>query len=168
LKKIGLLSDTHGYVHPATGSFFGSCDEIWHAGDIGDLLVTDQLSAISKVVAVFGNIDGHHIRQQFPEVQIFEAERKKVLMMHIGGYPGKYARGVQNLLVKHQPDIFICGHSHILRVMYDKKNNLLFINPGAAGKHGMHQKITLVRFELHEGTISNLEIYEAERNRLKE
>lgn len=168
MKTIGLLSDTHGYVHPATGSFFGGCDEIWHAGDIGDSSVTDQLSSISPVVAVYGNIDGHGIRQQFPETQIFETEKKKVLMIHIGGYPGKYARGVQELILKHQPDIFICGHSHILRVMYDQKYNLLYMNPGAAGKYGIHQKITLMRFNLHEGSISNLEIHETERSRIKE
>lgn len=163
MKIIGVISDTHGYVHAATTDFFKGCNQIWHAGDIGDIKVIEQLSASSEVIAVSGNIDDYRIRQLFPEIQVFEIEGKKVLITHIGGYPGKYARGIRNLFEKFRPDIFVCGHSHILRIMYDNLNNLLFINPGAAGKTGIHQKITFLRFKLQQGNISDMEIFEAGR-----
>jgi putative phosphoesterase len=164
LKTIGVLSDTHGFIHPSTQDFFKDCDEIWHAGDVGNIEVIGKLKGISKVVAVPGNIDDQTIRNLFPEIQVFELELKKILITHIGGYPGKYAKGIRELLLKFKPDIFACGHSHILRIMYDHSNNLLFVNPGAAGRIGIHQKITLLRFKLHQGNISDMEIFETDRS----
>lgn len=164
MKSIGLLSDTHGYLHPRVFDFFSACDEIWHAGDIGTLAVTDELAAFKPIRAVYGNIDGHEIRRCYKETIVFELEQVKVLMTHIGGYPGKYARGINEQLRLHRPKLFIAGHSHILKVMPDTRNQLLFINPGAAGIHGFHQKITFVRFQLETGRIHNLEVFETERN----
>ena len=163
MKRIGLLSDTHGYIHPRVSDFFSSCDEIWHAGDIGNLQTADQLKLLKTIRAVYGNIDGNEIRSEYPEVEIFNIENVKVLMIHIGGYPGRYSPTVKKLIADHKPDLFISGHSHILKVLNDQKNGLLHINPGAAGKHGLHKMITMVRFAIDGEAIKDLEIFEAKR-----
>jgi putative phosphoesterase len=161
--RIGLLSDTHGYIHPRVFEVFKECDEIWHAGDIGDPNIISDLSQIAPVRAVYGNIDGQDIMMIHPEVQAFQVEEVKVLMIHIGGYPGKYEKKSIALIRNENPDLFITGHSHILKVIYDEKNKLLHINPGAAGIFGMHQKITLVRFILDGKDIRDLEVIEYDR-----
>ena len=158
--KIGLLSDTHGYWDDRYITYFSSCDEIWHAGDIGSLEVAERLSAIKPFRAVYGNIDGHIIRKMYPENARFTVENADVWMTHIGGYPGKYDRKVIPEICKHPPKLFITGHSHILRVKYDKTLNLLHINPGAAGKYGMHTQRTLVRFCIDDGNFKELEVIE--------
>ena len=156
--RIGILSDTHGILSDKIYSFFEECDELWHAGDIGpDVL--DRLKQFKPVVAVYGNTDGWDIRNLIPQDQLFIRENHKILMTHIGGYPDHYERRIQLLLESEKPDIFVDGHSHILRVMYDKKYNLLHINPGAAGQQGFHRVATLVRFTLDEKP-KNLEICE--------
>lgn len=160
MKKIGLISDTHTYLHPKIFEVFKDCDEIWHAGDIGNLETITKLQKFKPVKAVYGNIDGQSIRSSFPEVQAFKLEDKKVLMIHIGGYPGRYEKRANLLIKKEKPDIFISGHSHILKVIWDKKNNLLHMNPGAAGKFGIHQKITMLRFKIDKSEIEDLEIIE--------
>lgn len=166
MKKIGLLSDTHGYIHPRVSDFFMGCDEIWHAGDIGNIEVTDGLAAIKKVRAVFGNIDGGPLRTVFKEYEFFQIEGVKVLMIHIGGYPGRYNPKARKLIEQYRPQLFISGHSHILKVIYDKKYELLHINPGAAGSSGLHQLITMIRFDINGQRIENLEIFETERKKI--
>ncbi|MDN5214330.1 metallophosphoesterase family protein [Fulvivirgaceae bacterium BMA12] len=159
--KIGLLSDTHGYLDKKIFPYFEACDEIWHAGDIGTLELYDQLCAFKPVKAVFGNIDGREIRQHCPEWQQFDCEGLNVWMTHIGGYPPKYNRRVYGMLKENTPDIFICGHSHILKVMTDPRlNNLLYLNPGAAGKHGFHKVKTLIRFDINEKNVENMQVIE--------
>ena len=158
--KIGLLSDTHGYIDPKVYKYFANVDEIWHAGDIGSIEVTDELAKFKPLRAIFGNIDNHVIRSQFRDVEIFILEGVKVFLTHIGGYPHRYAPGILNQLIKEKPKLFICGHSHILKVIYDKKLNLLHLNPGAAGFHGFHKVKTLLRFELNAGKIENLQVIE--------
>lgn len=160
MKTIGLLSDTHSYLDPAVFLHFESCDEIWHAGDIGDQQVLRKLEAFKPVRAVYGNIDDRLLRQELPEYSIFELEGVKTLIIHICGKPGHYAKDVQNLIHHNQPKLLICGHSHILRVIKDQKNNLLYMNPGAAGQHGFHQVKTLLRFQLDKEVIKNLEVIE--------
>lgn len=160
MKRIGLLSDTHSHLDPKLKKYLTSCDEIWHAGDIGALSVTDKLSEIAPVRAVYGNIDNDKVRVVHPENQIFELEGVKVLMTHIGGYPGRYNSRVRDLIIAEKPKLYICGHSHILKVMFDKKYNCLHMNPGAAGNHGFHKKKTLLRFSLDGGEIKNLEVVE--------
>jgi hypothetical protein len=161
--RIGLLSDTHGTILPRILTFFDSCDEIWHAGDIGNTEAAAILSSHKKLRAVYGNIDGTELRLQYPLFQLFEIEKVKVLMTHIGGYPGHYEKTAKEMIVREKPTIFISGHSHILKVIYDNKYNLLHINPGAAGKSGLHHVITAVRFKIHEKEIKNLEVFEIER-----
>lgn len=161
--QIGLLSDTHGSLPNKWMDFFGNCHEIWHAGDIGNMIVADALRNFKTLRAVFGNIDGVDIRQEYPEWQVFEIEKLKVVMIHIGGYPGKYQTAARALIKKEKPGLFISGHSHILKVIFDQQNNLLHINPGAAGNYGMHHKVTLVRFAIEDGKINNLEIFEKDR-----
>ena len=163
MTKIGLLSDTHGWLNPKIYEFFKDCDEIWHAGDIGDYDVTIELSAFKKLRAVFGNIDDWEIRADFPQFQIFTVEETKVVMTHRGGYPNNYAPGIKQLLMEEKPDIFISGHSHILKVMRDQNLNLLHLNPGAAGMKGFHKKVTMMRFQIEGKLASNLEIYEADK-----
>jgi uncharacterized protein len=164
MKLIGLLSDTHGYLHPKVFDFFANCDEIWHAGDIGNFETAGRLAAFKPLRAVYGNIDGTDVRNSYPKVQLFHCEGKKVMITHIGGYPGRYEREVRPLIEKERPGIFISGHSHILKVIYDQKYQLLHINPGAAGKSGLHKVITLVRFAVDGDNIRDLEIFEAERS----
>ena len=163
MKNIGLISDTHGYIHPRVSDFFSECDEIWHAGDIGNVAVADELKQMKPLQAVYGNIDGGSLRLTYNEYCLFYCEEVKVLIIHIGGYPGRYDKKARALIEEHKPDLFISGHSHILKVIPDKKYNLLHINPGAAGKSGMHKKITMVRFEIEGSKIKNLEVFEANR-----
>lgn len=158
--KILLLSDTHSYIDDRILDYASKADEIWHAGDIGDLKVTDALKEVGLVRAVYGNIDGTEIRGEFPLNQRFEVEGVDVWMTHIGGYPGKYSPAIRTEIYNHPPKLFICGHSHILKVMPDKKLNLLHMNPGACGKHGFHPIRTMLRFELNAGKIENLEVIE--------
>ncbi|MBU1012373.1 MAG: metallophosphatase family protein [Bacteroidetes bacterium] len=161
--KIGLLSDTHGYIHPKVFDFFKEVDEIWHAGDIGNLETAKNLASFKPLYAVYGNIDGHDLRVSLPENRIFIREGLKVLMTHIGGYPGRYAKGIKEILIREKVKLFISGHSHILKVMNDKKLNLLHVNPGAAGKNGLHNVITFTRFTIDKDRIADLEIMEIER-----
>lgn len=163
MKKIGLLSDTHGYLDDKIMNFFKDCDEIWHAGDIGSIEVADKIAILKKLRAVYGNIDGQDVRIVYPKVQSFTCEDVSVLMIHIGGYPGRYEKEVKELIQNLKPKLFISGHSHILKVMYDDKNDLLHINPGAAGKSGMHHHQTAVRFVIDKNEIKDLEVYEKKR-----
>ena len=160
MKRIGLLSDTHGHVPKQAFTFFADCNEIWHAGDIGNLETAKELAGIKPLKAVYGNIDGQELRSFYPLYQHFNCEGVKVLMIHIGGYPGKYTREARRLIEEMQPKLFITGHSHILKVMNDPKHNLLHINPGAAGKYGWHSVATLIRFTVDGETIKDLEIQE--------
>jgi putative phosphoesterase len=158
--KILLISDTHSHLDERMLSYAQEADEIWHAGDIGHSNVLQNLESIKKVRAVYGNIDGHEIRRMAPLVQHFEIEGLKVWMTHIGGYPGRYAKGVSEALDKTRPNLFICGHSHILKVMPDKKRKLLHMNPGACGHHGFHKFRTMLRFQISNGSIHDLEAIE--------
>ncbi|MFN7847313.1 MAG: metallophosphoesterase family protein [Bacteroidota bacterium] len=160
MTKVGLLSDTHGFVDPAVYKHFKDCDEIWHAGDIGHVQVIDDLSKFKTLRAVYGNIDGHVVRSAVPEDLVFEIDGIKIFMTHIGGSPGRYNLRVKSLMQLYKPNIFICGHSHILKVMYDQQMNHLHINPGAAGNHGFHHVKTLIRFDLHQGKPANMEVIE--------
>jgi putative phosphoesterase len=160
LKRIGLLSDTHSHLDTSLFNYFEECDEIWHAGDIGNYEVAQQLQDFRPFKAVYGNIDGHTVRMDFPENLIFEMAGVKVLLTHIGGYPGRYTKRVRQLIEQERPKLYICGHSHILKVQYDKKYDLLHMNPGAAGKHGFHTMKTAMRFTLAAGNITDLEVIE--------
>ena len=160
LKKILLLSDTHSYIDDRILEYAKNADEIWHAGDFGNLEVIDELKKVGKLRGVFGNIDDAKIRAEFPEIAIFECEKMKIFMIHIGGYPHKYAPRVKEKLKEEKPQIFISGHSHILKVMYDKELEILHLNPGAAGKHGWHKMRTMLRFEINGEKIENLEVIE--------
>ncbi len=159
MKKIGLMSDTHGFLDDAVFKHFDQCDEIWHAGDFGEG-VADKLAAFKPLKGVYGNIDGKDIRLQFPEHLRFNCEQVDVWMTHIGGYPGKYAPAVRSELYTNPPKLFITGHSHILKVMFDPKINCLHINPGAAGNSGWHKIKTLIRFHISEEKIHTLEAIE--------
>ncbi len=160
MKRIGLLSDTHGCVDERYRLHFADCDEIWHAGDVGTAAVTDYLSEIAPVRAVYGNIDGQDIRLQYPETLRFRVEDVEVLMTHIGGYPGRYDPRVYKLLMLRPPQLFVCGHSHILKAMHDKKLDILHLNPGAAGKYGFHAVRTLMRFVIDGRDIRDLQVIE--------
>jgi len=158
--RIGLLSDTHGFLDERIFEYFRECNEIWHAGDIGNIEVAERLSAFRPFRAVYGNIDGRDVRMSFPESARFVCEKAEILIKHIGGYPGNYDRSVIQLLKEDSPDLFISGHSHILKVMYDKKYRLLHINPGAAGKTGLHKIQTVIRFIIESKEIKDLEVIE--------
>ena len=158
--KVLLLSDTHGCIDETILKYAQQADEIWHAGDIGDLKVTDELKKIKPLRAVYGNIDSKEARLEFPLNNRFMCEDLAVLITHIGGYPGKYSKDIKNELETNPPGLFICGHSHILKVIYDKKLNLLHMNPGAAGKSGFHQVRTMLRFIIDGKNIKDLEIIE--------
>jgi len=160
LKKIGLMSDTHSYLHPQVFRYFEEVDEIWHAGDIGNVELADKLEAFKPFRAVYGNIDGADIRIRYPETLRFNVEGVEVMMTHIGGYPGKYAPGVKEQLKQHPAKLFICGHSHILKVMPDAALHLLHMNPGACGQQGWHKVKTLLRFQVDAGNIQQLEVIE--------
>lgn len=160
MKKIGLLSDTHSHWDDKYRVHFQECDEIWHAGDIGSIDIVTKFESFKPFRAVYGNIDGQDVRQEFPEVNRFTIEGVDVLMTHIGGYPGRYDQRIRRTLYANPPKLFISGHSHILKVMYDKKLACLHINPGAAGIHGFHKVRTLIRFVLDDGDIRDLEVIE--------
>lgn len=163
MKKILLLSDTHGYMDDRILHYASEVDEIWHAGDIGNTEVSEALQKIKPFRAVYGNIDGTEIRAEFPLNQVFELEGVKVLMTHIGGYPGRYNERVKKLIQEEKPRLYICGHSHILKVMPDKTRNLIHMNPGAAGLYGQQTVRTMLRFQLHNGKIENPEVIELGR-----
>ena len=163
MQKIGLISDTHSFIHHKIFDFFRDCNQIWHAGDIGSLEVFDKLNEFKELKAVYGNIDNYEVRQVCPQNQIFNCENIKVFITHIGGYPGKYSSAAKNIIKNEKPDLFISGHSHILKVMYDNQHNLLHVNPGAAGKSGFHQVITFIKFSIDGKNIKDLEIMELER-----
>ena len=162
---IGILSDTHGHLPEAASDFFNHCDEIWHAGDIGSIDILQNLSKISNTKAVFGNIDSHEIRLHVPELLVFEYASIKIMIKHIVGRPGKYTTETKDEIKRIKPDILIAGHSHILNIRYDKANQFLFINPGAAGKYGLHKQQTMVRLSIENQKIKNIEIWEKSRNK---
>lgn len=156
--KIGLLSDTHSYFHERIPHHFQQVDEIWHAGDFGSLEVLDNLARIKPVRGVYGNVDGQDIRKVCPKHSLFTVAGLKVYMTHIGGYPGRYNLDAKKIILREKPALFISGHSHILKVMPDAKNNLLHMNPGACGMQGWHQNLTLIRFDILEGKVKNVEV----------
>ncbi|UZO79243.1 metallophosphatase family protein [Aquimarina sp. ERC-38] len=160
MKNILVLSDTHSYIDDRILHYVSLADEVWHAGDIGNNKVTDAIEALKPLKAVYGNIDDASIRKSFPLDQRFYCEEISVWMTHIGGYPPKYNKRTKPLLQEYQPRLFICGHSHILKVMNDKENHILHINPGAAGKHGFHKKRTMVRFTIDKDRIKDMEVIE--------
>lgn len=163
MKKIGILSDTHSYLDPQLLDHFSDCDEIWHAGDIGSPDVTDQLQSLNTIKAVYGNIDDRIVQQQFPEDNWFTAEGLLVYITHIAGKPPKYNPRVLKEIRQKNPDVLVCGHSHILRVMPDKENNLLFINPGAAGQQGFHSMRTALKLFLENKKATHFEVIELGR-----
>jgi putative phosphoesterase len=157
--KVGLISDTHSYLDPQVLEYFEDCDEIWHAGDFGTIEIADQLSEIAPVIGVYGNIDGQDIRREYPLHQRFERDNIDFWMTHIGGTLGRYCIPIREEMEENPPDVFICGHSHILKIGRDKeKNNMLFINPGAAGRHGFQVYRTCVRFNIAKGKIKDMEV----------
>lgn len=159
--KILLLSDTHSYIDDSILSHCAAADEVWHAGDIGDFSLAEKIQALKPLRAVFGNIDGEAVRSMYPEDLWFEAEGLSVWMTHIGGYPPRYNPRVRKILSERQPDIFVCGHSHILKVTRDQeRGGMLCLNPGAAGRHGFQKIRTMLRFELQDGKVNRLEAIE--------
>ncbi len=160
MKKILLLSDTHSYIDDTILKYVRQADEVWHAGDIGNLAVTDAIKKEKPLRAVYGNIDDDKARMEFPLNNRFFCEGVEVWITHIGGYPGKYSPAIREEIYSNPPKLFICGHSHILKVQFDKKLNLLHMNPGAAGTHGFHQMRTMLRFEISGDKIQNLEVIE--------
>ena len=164
MTKILLLSDTHSFIGDDILKHVEQADEVWHAGDIGDLRVTDAIKKLKPLRAVYGNIDNAEARLEFPENLKFKCEGVKVWITHIGGYPGRYAPAVRNQIKIHTPDLFISGHSHILKVINDKKLKLLHMNPGAAGTYGIHKVRTMLRFEINKEKIGKLEVIEFKRN----
>lgn len=163
MKKILLLSDTHNYIDESILKHARTVDEIWHSGDIGSLQLLEQLQEITTVRAVWGNIDGQDVRIRIPKVATFECEGLKIMMTHIGGYPGKYEPSMRQQIIDYKPNIYISGHSHILKVMNDSKMNLLHMNPGAIGKTGFHLKRTMLEFEIDNGVPKNLAVIEYEK-----
>lgn len=158
--KIGLISDTHYHLDESVFHHFEPCDEIWHAGDIGGLSLLEKLEAFKPTIAVWGNIDDHEVRAATTEGHVFERAGIRILMTHIAGKPPKYNKKVHQHILRHQPKLLVCGHSHILKVMPDKTNNLIYINPGAAGIHGFHRMKTIMRFDLNAGKVENMEVIE--------
>jgi uncharacterized protein len=166
--KIGLLSDTHGWIHSSIFDHFAGCDEIWHAGDIGNIQTADALASFKPFRAVFGNIDDSIIRSIFKEDLRFKCEELDVWMTHNGGTPGKYSPKIRDEIYLNHPDIFICGHSHIAKVMFDKRAGSLYINPGASGYIGFHKYMTVIRFQIDGKKIHDLELIEmGERGKVK-
>tara|TARA_B100001113_G_C20684644_1_gene437920 strand:- start:49 stop:549 length:501 start_codon:yes stop_codon:yes gene_type:complete len=163
MKKIILLSDSHNSLDKRIFKYLENCDEIWHAGDIGKLEITDTLKKYAPVRAVWGNIDNHTIRKEFKRVIFFKCERIRVMMTHIGGYPGKYNKAIENILIEKKPDLFISGHSHILKVIRDKKYNLIHMNPGAIGDYGLHKVKTILSFNIEDIEIKDLKVIEFSR-----
>ena len=160
MKKILLLSDTHSYLDEKIKKYLDTCDEVWHAGDIGNAALYEELEKIKPLIAVYGNIDGADVRKFCNKNERFFCEKVDVWITHIGGYPGNYSSLIRNEIISNPPKLFICGHSHILKVMFDKKLNLLHMNPGACGNHGFHRVKTLLRFTINEDAIGNLEVIE--------
>ncbi len=160
MKRIGLMSDTHGWIDPKIYTYFKDVDEIWHAGDVGDMAVIDALEKFKPTRGIYGNIDDHKIRATWAKVNVFECEGMKVLMTHIAGKPYRYNKDALAEIEKHQPQIFVCGHSHILLVQFDKNINCLWLNPGACGYKGFHQVKTILRFEIDKGKVQNMEAIE--------
>jgi putative phosphoesterase len=159
MRKIGLIADTHNYLDPQVGEYFQDRDEIWHAGDFGQIELADKLEEIAPVVGVYGNIDGADIKAKYPLHQRFEMEEVDVWMTHIGGVPGRYCIPIRQEIETNPPDLFICGHSHILKIARDHElGNMLYMNPGAAGKHGFQFYRTIVRFTLNTGRIEDVEV----------
>ncbi|MEC7858526.1 MAG: metallophosphoesterase family protein [Bacteroidota bacterium] len=158
--KIGVISDTHSYFHEDLRLYLKECDEIWHAGDVGNIETLKKLEKFKKFRGVFGNIDNDLIRRELSEIQLFTIENLKFLIIHIAGKPPKYNKYVRELIDINNPNIIICGHSHILKIERDKVNNLLYINPGACGKIGFHKRKTIVRFRIERGNIDQLEVIE--------
>ena len=163
MKKILLLSDTHSFIDDQILRFVKQADEVWHAGDIGELKVVDEIKKVTTLRAVHGNIDNSKIRAEYAENLRFKIEDMKIWITHIGGYPNKYNLRIRQEINSNPPDVFICGHSHILKVINDNKLNLLHINPGAIGKHGFHQVRTMIRFQIIKSKIQNLEVIEFKR-----
>ena len=164
MKYIGLISDTHGVFSDEFRAFLDPVDEIWHAGDFGGGLdLAAEIAAFKPLTGVAGNCDNHDLRYDHPLHRVFECEGLKVLMVHIGGYPGRYDVNARRLIDQHRPDLFICGHSHILKVVRDTKRNMLVINPGAAGIQGFHLVRTALRFRLDAGRIYDMEVFELDR-----
>lgn len=164
MRYIGLISDTHGVFSEEFRAFLEPVDEVWHAGDFGGgLELAAEIAAFKPLLGVAGNCDNHDLRYTHPLHRFFECEGLKILMTHIGGYPGRYDARARQLIDTYRPDIFICGHSHILKVVRDSKRNMLVINPGAAGIQGIHLVRTALRFRLSEGKISDMEVYELDR-----
>lgn len=164
--RIGLISDTHSFFDKQLIPILSTCDEIWHAGDIGNVSVYEELLKLNKpVVSVYGNIDGTEVRMLSEETRIWQVENKLVCMTHIGGHPGKYPARIKQLLYDNKPDIFICGHSHILRVIYDKEFKLLYLNPGACGLEGFHKVRTMLRFTIDQDVIKDMEVIELPNRR---
>lgn len=161
--KILLLSDTHSYIDDRILSYAEQADEIWHCGDFGSMEVVSALESVKPLRGVYGNTDGIEIRNRFPEVNRFYCEQVEVLMIHIGGYPGKYSPLAKKEIIEKKPKIFISGHSHILKVMYDKRFQLLHLNPGAVGKYGWQTARTMLRFEIDQAEIKNVEVIEFKR-----
>lgn len=162
MRRIGLISDTHGYLDKAVLSHFSACDELWHAGDFGSIAIAQELEQATglPLKGVFGNIDGYDIRSVYPEILKWNCENISVMMQHIGGYPGRYAPGVKNEILGSGIKLFISGHSHILKIIYDDKINCLHINPGAAGNQGWHKIRTIVRFTIDGSDIKGCEVIE--------
>jgi putative phosphoesterase len=160
MKKILLLSDSHSHIDDTILKYVNQADEVWHAGDIGDLIVTDSIKSLKPLRAVFGNIDDDKARMEFPLHNRFLCEDVDIWITHIGGYPGKYNQSIRSEIQNNPPKLFICGHSHILKVQFDKSLNLLHMNPGACGIYGFHQVRTMLRFEIDGDKIQNLEIIE--------
>ena len=165
MKKIGILSDTHGVFDEPLRAFFADVDELWHAGDFGSIETADAIAAFRPLRGVSGNIDGGKTRIVYPQWELFDCEGVRVMMTHIGGYPGRYAPGVEMQLRMHRPKIFVAGHSHILKVIYDKKYDLLHVNPGAAGVSGFHQVRTALRLVVDGEDIRDMEVGEWPRRR---
>jgi uncharacterized protein len=160
LTRIGLISDTHNFLDDAVTKHFANCDEIWHAGDFGNISIADKLKSVKPLRGVYGNIDGQALRSIYPEQIVFYCEAVKVMIRHIGGYPPRYNPETKKELSVHRPQLFISGHSHILKIMYDEKLNCLHMNPGAAGKQGWHKVKTLIRFVIDDKEIKNCEVIE--------
>jgi putative phosphoesterase len=167
MKRIGLISDTHSMLSKHFLEFFKDVDEIWHAGDIGDYSVIRNLEKIAPVRAVWGNIDHGDCKNTLQEDLLFQVEEVKVLMTHIGGYPGRYQSRIRKLIIEHKPQLYIAGHSHILKVMYDQKLDCLHMNPGAAGNQGYHKVATALRFTINKNEIKELDIFEIDRKKLR-
>ncbi len=160
MKKIGLLSDTHGFLDDKVFKYFEKCDEVWHAGDFGSKELAITLQQFKPLRGVFGNIDGQDVSALFPEINVFYCEAVKVMMKHIGGYPPKYNPETKKQMLVEMPQLFVSGHSHILKIIYDEKLKCLHINPGAAGKQGWHKVRTLVRFAIDGSDLKNCEVIE--------